>query len=444
MIRRVVSASTVGTALEWYDFMLYGTASALVFGRVFFPDSDPAVGTLASLATFAVGFFARPVGGLLFGHFGDRYGRRLILMITLIVMAVSSTLIGLIPSYGSIGVAAPALLVLLRIFQGLGAGAEYAGGSLMAAEHAPPGRRGFFAAIPPTGNALGVILAALVFTPFTWLPEDAFLSWGWRIPFLVSILILPVGLYIRFRVDETPAFEKNVAEKGEQQIAPLITVVKTAPKPLLFGFLLSIGPNVATYVPSVYALTYITDNVGMAAAVGTVGLMIANTIKLVTLPLSGWLSDRLGRQQVFISGAVLCAVAAFPMFWLMDTGNALAVWLAMVVVLTFANDLMLGSQAAMLAEQFDTKVRYTGIAFCRELSAALAGGTLPFIAAFLTSRTDGTWAISSVMVIMCVIAIFGASQTKDGRDISFIDEAPPRPDAGREEDLQSARRSPTR
>ncbi|MDV3123543.1 MHS family MFS transporter [Mycobacterium sp. 21AC1] len=444
MIRRVVSASTVGTALEWYDFMLYGTASALVFGRVFFPDSDPTVGTLASLGTFAVGFFARPVGGLLFGHFGDRYGRRLVLMVTLIVMAVSSTLIGLIPTHASIGIAAPALLVLLRIFQGLGAGAEYAGGSLMAAEHAPPGRRGFFAAIPPTGNALGVILAALVFTPFTWLPEDAFLSWGWRIPFLVSILILPVGLYIRFRVDETPAFEKNVAELGKQQIAPLITVVKTAPKSLLFGFLLSVGPNVATYIPSVYALTYITDNVGMAAAVGTIGLMIANTIKLGTLPLSGWLSDRFGRKQIFISGAVLCALAAFPMFWLMDTGNALAVWFAMVVVLTIANDLMLGSQAAMLAEQFDTKVRYTGIAFCRELSAALAGGTLPFIAALLTSRTDGTWAISSLMVVMCVIAIVGASQTKDRRGISFIDDAPPHLDAAPEEVLQSTRRSPAR
>ncbi|MGV9802247.1 MFS transporter [Mycobacterium sp. NPDC003449] len=444
MIRRVVSASTVGTALEWYDFMLYGTASALVFGRVFFPDSDPTVGTLASLGTFAVGFFARPVGGLLFGHFGDRYGRRLVLMVTLIVMALSSTLIGLIPSHDSIGIAAPAMLVLLRVFQGLGAGAEYAGGSLMAAEHAPPGRRGFFAAIPPTGNALGVILAALVFTPFTWLPEDAFLAWGWRIPFLVSILILPVGLYIRFRVDETPAFEKNVAEQGKQQIAPLITVIRTAPKPLLSGFLLSIGPNVATYIPSVYALTYITENVGMAAAVGTIGLMIANTIKLVTLPLSGWLSDRFGRRQVFTSGAVLCALAAFPMFWLMDTGDTLAIWFAMVVVLTFANDLMLGSQAAMLAEQFETKVRYTGIAFCRELSAALAGGTLPFMAAFLTSRTEGTWAVSSLMVIMCVIAICGASQTKDGRNISFIDDGPSRPDTAPEEDLRSTRRSPTR
>lgn len=422
MIRRVVSASTVGTALEWYDFMLYGTAAALVFGRVFFPDADPLVGTLSSLATFAVGFFARPVGGLLFGHFGDKYGRRIVLMVTLILMAVSSTLIGLIPTYASIGVAAPALLVVMRILQGLGAGAEYAGGSLMAAEHAPPGRRGFFAAIPPTGNALGVILAALVFTPFTWLPESDFLSWGWRIPFLVSILILPVGLYIRFRVDESPAFTENVVAKQEQPVAPVITVIRTAPKSLVAGFFLSVGPNVATYVPSVYALTYITDNLGMAAAVGTIGLLIANVIKLATLPFSGWLSDRYGRKPVFISGAVLCALASFPMFWLLDSANVLAVWFAMVLVLTFANDLMLGSQAAMLAEQFETKVRYTGVAFCREIAAALAGGTLPFIAAFLNGQTNGTWSISLLMIIMCVIAIGGALATKDRRHISFLDE----------------------
>lgn len=424
MLRRVVSASTVGTALEWYDFMLYGTASALVFGKVFFPGDDPALGILASLATFAVGFFARPVGGLLFGHFGDRYGRRMVLMVTLILMSVSSTLIGVVPSFATIGIAAPVMLVVLRILQGLGAGAEYAGGSLMAAEHAPPGRRGLFSAIPPMGNALGVILAALVFTPFTWLPEEAFVTWGWRVPFLVSILILPVGIYIRLRVDESPAFEENVAKTSDRQSAPLLTVFRTAPKSLASGFCLSVGPNVATYVPSVYLLTYITENVGMAAAIGTIGLMIANTIKIVTLPLSGHLSDLFGRKQVFIAGAVLCGASAFPMFWLLDTGNMYAVWFAMVLVLTFANDLMLGSQAALLAEQFETKVRYTGIAFCREMSAALAGGTLPFVAALLTSRTDGTWAISTLMVIMAAIAVIGASQTEDRRDMSFLDAGP--------------------
>ena len=209
-------------------------------------------------------------------------------------------------------------------------------------------------------------------------------------------------------------------------MAPVITVIRTAPKSLAAGFFLSVGPNVATYVPSVYALTYIADNVGMAAAVGTIGLLIANVIKLATLPFSGWLSDRFGRKPVFISGAVLCAVAAFPMFWLMDTANALAIWFAMVLVLTFATDLMLGSQAAMLAEQFETKVRYTGVAFCREIAAALAGGTLPFMAAFLNERTHGTWSISLLMIIMCVIAIGGCLATKERGHISFVEE-PNRP-----------------
>ncbi|MFI7615004.1 MFS transporter [Nonomuraea terrae] len=420
MIRRVVSASTIGTALEWYDFMLYGTAAALVFNKVFFPAGDPLAATLASLGTFAVGFFARPIGGLLFGHLGDRYGRRFVLVVTLTVMALSSTAIGLIPDYRSIGVAAPVILVLLRVTQGLGAGAEYAGGALMAAEHAPPGRRGLFAAIPPTGNALGVILATLVFTPFTWLPQDAFLSWGWRVPFLVSILILPIGLYIRSRVDETPAFTETV-KAGNRSNAPILEVLREAPGSLLKGFLLSVGPNVATYIPSVYALSYVTDNVGLAAAVATGGLLVANTIKLVTLPLSGALADRFGRKPVFVAGAVLCAVAAFPFFWLLDTGNVILVWLAMVVVLTFANDLMLGSQASMLPEQFPTRVRFTGVAASRELAAAVAGGTLPFIAAFLTARTQGTWAISALMVVMCAIAIAGALGVRDGRSVPFTD-----------------------
>ncbi|UJP09602.1 MHS family MFS transporter [Microbacterium sp. KUDC0406] len=413
MIRRVVSASTIGTALEWYDFMLFGTASALVFNRVFFADADPVAGTLASFATFAVGFFARPIGGLLFGHLGDRYGRKWVLVATLTIMAISSCLIGVVPDYRTIGILAPILLVVLRIAQGLGAGAEYAGGSLMAAEHAPEGKRGLYAAIPPTGNALGVILAALVFTPFTWLPEEEFLAWGWRIPFLVSILILPVGLYIRRRVDETPAFTNDV-EQGHRHRVPFLALMRSHPRQVILSVLASVGPNVATYVPSVYALSYITGNVGLAAWIATVGVLIANVVKLVTLPLSGALSDRFGRRKVFISGALLCALLAFPFFWLLDSGLSILVWLAMLLVLTVSNDLMLGSQAALLAEQFDSSVRFTGVAFSREFAAAVAGGTLPFIAAALTAATHGTWAISLVMIGMSLVAAVAAFFLKEG------------------------------
>lgn len=413
MVRKVVSASTIGTALEWYDFMLFGTASALVLNKVIFDPSNPTAGTLASFATFAVGFFARPIGGLVFGHLGDRLGRRLVLMITLTIMAVSSTLIGLIPSYHSIGIWSAVILVVLRIAQGLGAGAEYAGGSLMAAEHAPTNRRGLFAAIPPTGNAMGVILATVVFTPFTWLPEEAFHSWGWRIPFLLSIVLLPVGLYVRRRVDETPSFTKMSSE-GARERVPFFTLMRVQPKQVVLSILASVAPNVATYVPSVYALTYITDDVGQAAWIGTVGVLIANVVKLATLPLSGYLSDLLGRRTVFISGAVLCALMSFPFFWMLDTGITVVIWIALLILLTFSNDLMLGSQATLLAEQFDSRVRFTGVAFSREVSAALSGGMLPFIAAALTGATAGTWAISLVMLGMSLLSIVAAAWMREG------------------------------
>jgi MFS family permease len=393
--------------------MLLGTASALVLNKVIFDPADPAAGTLASFATFAVGFFARPIGGIVFGHLGDRLGRQLVLVITLTGMAVSSTLIGLIPSYDSIGLWAAVILVILRILQGLGAGAEYAGGSLMAAEHAPTNRRGLYAAIPPTGNALGVILATIVFTPFTWLPEADFHAWGWRIPFILSIVLLPIGIWIRRRVDETPSF-KNVEAEGIKEKVPFLTVLRTHPKQLILGILASVGPNVATYVPSVYALTYITDNVGQAAWIGTVGVLVANVVKLVTLPFSGHLSDRLGRKPIFISGAILCALMSFPFFWMLDTGVTIVIWLALVILLTFSNDLMLGSQATLLTEQFTNNVRFSGVAASREISAALAGGTLPFIAAALTTSTHGTLAISLVMRGMSAISIIGAALLREG------------------------------
>lgn len=421
MRNRVVAASVIGTALEWYDFLLFGTAAAVVFGHVFFPPGNPTAGVLQSLATFAVGFFARPFGGIIFSHIGDKVGRKPVLTATVILMGTASTLMGLIPSYATIGVAAPVLLVCLRILQGLGAGAELAGASLMAAEYAPKSRRGFFTALPNAGNGLGAAIAAIVLTPFTFLPHDAFVSWGWRIPFLLSAVLVVVGLYIRAKITETPAYVHNVEEKDTQARAPIAEVFRREPKTVVRGLLLSIGPNVATYVPSVYVLTYITDNLRLAASIGTIGLLIANVIKLGTIPLSGYLSDKFGRQKVFISGAVLTVLAAFPMFWLLDTKNTIAIWFAMVLVLTFALDLMLGSQQSMLAEMFQTNVRYTGMAFSREIASAAIGGTLPFIFAWLNGLTSGTWALSLVMVVLCIVAIIGVAGTPDRRHVDFVD-----------------------
>lgn len=421
MRNRVVGASIIGTALEWYDFLLFGTAAAIVFGPVFFHSADPATGVLQSLATFAVGFVARPFGGILFSHLGDKHGRKPVLTATVILMGASTTLMGLIPSYDSIGVLAPLILVFLRILQGLGAGAELAGASLMSAEYAPRRRRGFFTALPNAGNGLGAAVAAVVLTPFALLPEEAFLQWGWRVPFLISVVMMGLGLYIRARLEETPAYVKNVEKHERKRPAPIAAVLREDPTTVIRGLLLSIGPNVATYVPSVYVLTYVTDNLGMAATVGTIGLLIANTIKLVTIPLAGHLSDKFGRQRVFISGAALTAISAYPMFWLLDTRNPIAVWFAMVLVLTFSLDLMLGSQQSMLAEMFNTNVRYTGMAFCREIASAAIGGTLPFIFAWLNGVTSGTWALSLIMVLLSLVAIAGVVGTPDRRYLDFLD-----------------------
>lgn len=290
---------------------------------------------------------------------------------------------------------------------------------MLSAEHAPQRLRGLYSAIPQAGNGVGAILAAIVFTPFTLLPEDSFLTWGWRIPFLLSIVVVAVGLYIRLRVKESPAFVSHIEQAHEETRAPIARAVRTHPKQMILGFLVGVGPNVATYIPSVYVLTYITDNLALAAWVGTVGLIIANSIKLFTLPFSGWLSDLFGRQKVFIAGASLTMATAFPMFWLLDTRSLVGVWLGMVLVLTFSLDLMLGSQQALLAEMFDTNIRYTGMAVSREVSSAVVGGTLPFMAAWLNGLTTGTWAISVLMIVLSAISLVGAGFTRDRRSISF-------------------------
>jgi MHS family shikimate/dehydroshikimate transporter-like MFS transporter len=418
MIRKVVVSGAIGAAMEWYDFLLYGTASALVFGKVFFADADPLIGLLASFSTFAVGFFARPVGGLIFGRLGDRIGRRPVVILTLGLMLVSTTLIGLIPDFNTIGIWAPLMLVLLRIVQGLGVGAEYAGSSVLALEHSPEGRRGFWGAIPIMGSGFGIAIGSVVFTPFTLLPEAEFLAWGWRIPFLLSILALPVGVYLRRKVSETPTFERLVEAEVHPR-TPVAQLFTEQPKAVITAIMASFGPNVSQYIPSVYALSYITTNVGMAAWIGTCGVLIATALRMVTLPLSGWLSDRVGRKPVFLAGAVGCAACAFPFFWLLNTGLVIWVWVGMVLIYTFCNDLMLGPQTTLLAEQFHSRVRFTGVAIGREAGGALAGGTLPFIAVALTAATHSTWAISLVMIAFCTIAAIGAATMRENGKLSL-------------------------
>ncbi|WP_423465139.1 MFS transporter [Promicromonospora sp. MS192] len=407
-INKATVGATVGTALEWYDFSLYGTASALVFPAVFFPSQDPVLATLASFATFAVGFFARPVGGLIIGHLGDRYGRRQMLFLTLVLMGVSSTLIGLVPSHASIGVAAPVLLVVLRVVQGFGAGGEYAGATLLAAEHSHDGARGLNAAIPGAGNAVGALLATGVLTLLsTTLSEAAFLSWGWRVAFLLSIAVSVTGVVIRLRVAESPEYVRT-KEQGHVPRVALGELFRTAGRRIPFAMLASIGPNVASYLPSVYALTYLTGTVGAPAWIGLTGILIGNLLKLVTIPLAGWISDRVGRRPVFLAGALGAVVLIYPFFFLLDTGTPVLVWIALVLLFTFCNDAMLAAQSGFMSELFDVRHRYTGVTFSREITGALVGGTLPFVAAWLTAAAGGgSWLVALYCAVLCALAALG-------------------------------------
>lgn len=407
-INRATVGATVGTALEWYDFSLYATASALVFPAVFFPTEDALTATLSSFATFAVGFFARPIGGVIIGNLGDRYGRRQMLFLTLILMGISSTLIGLIPSAAAIGVAAPVLLIVLRVLQGFGAGGEYAGATLLAAEHSNDSSRGLNAAIPGAGNAAGALLATGVLTVLNaTLSQEAFLSWGWRIAFLLSIAVCIVGVVIRLRVTESPEFAEKKAAGDVPRVA-IGELFRSAGKRIPLAMLASIGPNVASYLPSVYAITYLTTIVGAPAWIGLTGILIGNLLKFVTIPTAGWISDRIGRRPVFLAGAIGAAVLIYPFFFLLNTGTPILVWIALVLIFTFCNDAMLAAQSGFMSELFDVRYRYTGVTFSREIAGALIGGTLPFVAAALTAAAGGAfWLVALYCLVLMLLAALG-------------------------------------
>jgi MFS family permease len=407
-LSRATIASTVGTALEWYDFSLYGTAAALVLPMVFFPSGDPMAATLSSLATFAVGFFARPVGGIVIGVLGDRIGRRTMLFVTLLMMAAASTLIGLLPSYAAIGPAAPVMLVALRVVQGLGAGGEYAGAMLMSAEHAEIRARGLNASAPTLGNAVGSLVATGVFFLVSAvMPQEAFVDYGWRIPFLLSVFVGVAGVIVRLKVSDSPEF-RAAKDRGEQEQAPLRALFASSRHKIVPGMLISVAPNVISYLPSVYALTYLTTHVGTESWVGLIGVVIANLVKLVTVPTAGWLCDRYGRRPVMVAGSVAAAVLFYPFFFMLDTGTPVVIWAAFVMIFTLCNDLTLASQATMMSELFDVRYRYTGVTFTREITGAVVGGCIPFVAAWLDGWSGGhVWPIVAISALLCLLSAVG-------------------------------------
>jgi MHS family shikimate/dehydroshikimate transporter-like MFS transporter len=411
--RRVVLASFVGTTIEWYDFFLYGTASALVFNRLFFTNLDEMAGTMASFATYAVGFFARPLGGIVFGHYGDKLGRKSMLVTTLMLMGLTTFFIGLLPTYDQVGLWAPALLVLLRFIQGIGVGGEWGGAVLMAVEHSHEGRRGYHASWVQAGVPVGLLLANGVFMMFSRLDEAAFLSWGWRVPFLLGILLLAVGMFIRLRIFESPVFTKAIAEDPGPKI-PILAVLRDHPRNVLLAMGARFAENAFFYIFTVLVLSYGSQQLGMAKPDLLNAVLLGSAVQLVAIPAFGALSDRWGRRPVYLGGTVFLLLFAFPFFWLMGTKVPALVALAVIVGLV-GHAAMYGPQAAFFSELFGTRVRYSGASLGYQLASPLAGGLAPLIATALLNWSGGdvapiAWYLIG-MAVITLVSVWCAEET---------------------------------
>jgi MHS family shikimate/dehydroshikimate transporter-like MFS transporter len=393
-----IGASTIGTVVEWYDFYLYGTAAALVLNKVFFPNYDPLVGILASYATFAVGYLVRPFGGVLFGHFGDKYGRKPVLIATLLLMGFGTAAIGMLPTYGAIGIAAPIMLLLLRMLQGLGAGAEYAGAILFAAEYGST-RRGFFASWPPSATDLSIAISAGVFFLFALMPADQFIAWGWRIPFLLSLVAVGIGYFVRRRILETPEFTA-VKAQARMTRAPAWELITNHPGRVLVAMGANVGPCIG-YVYTVYALGFMTRQLGVSQTTALTALVIAAFCGSIACVLYGRLSDVIGRRPIMITGALLGALYAFPFFWLLETRNPIVIVLAMVVGFAILLRSVFGVQPAFYTELFEIRLRYSGIALARETTGALIGGPLPLVATAAVAAAGGAWWPVAALMVVC-------------------------------------------
>jgi len=420
--RKVIVASLVGTSLEWYDFFLYATASAVVFNKLFFPTFDPLVGTLLAFTTASVGFIARPLGGMIFGHLGDRTGRKQVLVITLLLMGGATFLIGVLPTYASIGIAAPILLAVLRFFQGIGLGGEWGGAVLMTLEHGDPKRRGFNASWPQVGVPVGNLLAAAVLGLLsTTLSEQAFLAWGWRIGFLLSGGLMLVGLWIRATIAESPLFTE-LEHKGEQAKLPLLEVIKKHPRGILVSMGLRIGTDVAFYTFTSYILVYLTTSLKMDRGVGLAAVLVGSACQLALIPLFGALSDRFGRRPVYAVGAVSAAIWAFAFFPLLDTKSVPVIILTTVVALV-THAIMYGPQAAFVTELFSTKLRFSGAAGY-QLAGVLSGGIAPIVSIALVARFGTPYAVSVYVLLMLALTLIALKCAPETAHVDLTEEQP--------------------
>lgn len=410
--KRAALASLVGAIVDWYDFFLYGIVGALVFGKLFFTDADPTVGTLATFATFGVGFLFRPLGGIVFGHFGDRIGRKSMLIATLFLMGLASTLIGVLPTYDSVGILAPILLVVLRAVQGFAVGGEWAGAALLATEHAPGEKKGLYSSWVQVGASGGLLLSTGLVTLMAGVTtEEQFLAWGWRVPFLISMVIVLAGWVIRMKVAETPTFDKV---KKEEVIAkaPLLGAIKENPK----GFLLIIGMRlselVGFYTVTVFALSYATTKLGVSKPTMLIANMIGAVVSIAAIPLFAALSDRIGRRRVFLFGAVMGMVLAFPFFWGVQTTTPVLIWLGAILVINLSHDPLVSVQQPLFTELFGPRFRYSGAGVGYQLASAIGGGFTPLIAAALAAAGGWTYVAIYMVAASAISLLAGLAAPK--------------------------------
>ncbi|GAB2973988.1 MFS transporter [Saccharothrix stipae] len=419
---KVVIASLIGTTIEWYDFFLYGSAAALVFNKLFFPTADPLNGTLLAFTTYAIGFLARPLGGLVFGHFGDKIGRKKLLVLSLVLMGGATFAMGLLPTYAAIGVAAPLLLTLLRLIQGFALGGEWGGAVLIVSEHGSAERRGFWASWPQAGVPMGNLLATAVLAVLAAVQSDeAFLSWGWRVPFLLSGVLVLIGLWIRLSVSESPIFleaQKKVEAGKIKEKPPIVAVVRDHWREVLIAMGARMAENVSYYVITAFILVYITSELGMPRSAGLNAVLIASFAHLVTIPLWGALSDRIGRRTTYLIGTVGIGLWMFVFFALLDTKSFFPMTLAVTVGLVL-HGAMYGPQAAFFSELFGTKVRYSGASIGYQLASIGAGAVAPLIATALLAAYDSSFPIVLYVLGMCVLTVIAVVVAKETKGSSL-------------------------
>ncbi len=402
-LRKLVIASVLGNALEWYDFFLYGTAAALVFGPLFFPvGGDPMQGTLLAFSGFAVGFLARPLGGIVFGHIGDRYSRKMTLIMTLTLMGATTFVIGLLPVYAQIGIWAPISLITLRFLQGVASGGEWGGGVLMLSENAPASRRGYFTAWSQMGVSGGFVLSAFAFYLVQKLPEDDLMSWGWRVPFLLSIVIFLVGVYIRKNIRESKAFSQAKPEAKHEKI-PLMVLIREHPKALLQAIALRLPENGASYIFFTFSVVY-AKHIGIGTGEIISAVTLAMLVEFFSILFWGALSDRIGLKPVYYIGVIGLLVMAFPFFWLLSTGDYGWIMVAMLLGLPFCHGAMIGTQPCIMSDLFPVRVRYSGLALGHEVGSIFSGGLGPMLAVALLMHFDASWPVSLLLMAYALLA----------------------------------------